>query len=107
MSSHKWLLNNLKTSRYAANTKRDYVRYILNEIIPVVGNLYPQELNLTDIKEWIKSCAKRNLNSGYVVNFLIPFRAMLDDMVEDGLIEENPLELLNMKRMIKLYFPKK
>lgn len=97
----------LQHSQYAENTKRDYIRYILNEIIPALGNLYPEELDLYNIKEWIKSCAKRKLDSGYVGNFLIPFRAMLDDMVEDNIIEENPLELLNMKRMIKLYFPKR
>ena len=97
----------LENSQYAVNTKRDYIRYLLNEVVPALGNLYPQELNLYTIKEWIKSCAKRKLDAGYVGNFLIPFRSMLDDMVEDGVLEENPLALLNMKRMIKLYFPKR
>ena len=87
-------------SNYAENTLRDYIRYIQNELIPTFGRTLITELTPTHIKEWILT---RTQSAKYVRNLLIPFAAVLEDAKNDGIIKENPLEQLSLKRLFKCF----
>lgn len=89
-----------RKSNYAENTKRDYIRYIQNELIPAFGHILITELNPSIIKDWILT---RKQSSKYVSNLLIPFTALLDDAKNDGIIKENPINQLSLKRLFKCF----
>ncbi len=87
-------------SNYAENTKRDYIRYIQNELIPAFGKIAITELTPSNIKDWILS---RKQSSKYVSNLLIPFAALLDDAKNEGIIAQNPINQLSLKRLFKCF----
>ncbi len=88
------------SKKYADNTVRDYVRYIKNELIPAFGKYNIDELTPLVIKDWIVHSTQ---TSKYVSNMIIPFRAMLDDAKNIGLISENPLDRLSLRRLFQCF----
>lgn len=90
----------INSKKYAENTIRDYVRYIENELIPEFGKYQVHELSPLIIKGWIIHSTQ---TSKYVSNMIIPLRAMLDDAKNMGIITDNPLDRLSLKRLFQCF----
>lgn len=88
------------SKKYAENTVRDYVRYIKNELIPAFGKYQINELTPIIIRDWI-ACSKQS--SKYVSNLLIPLTATLNDAKNLGIISENPIDKLSLKRLFQCF----
>ncbi len=88
------------SKKYAENTVRDYVRYIKNELIPAFGNYKIHELTPIIIKNWITGSKQ---SSKYVSNLLIPLTATLNDAKNMGIITENPIDKLSLKRLFQCF----
>ena len=71
-----------------ARTVKEYCNCINNRIIPVFGKLQLNEVTIPVVKQWIDSL---NLSPKTIRNYLSPLRAALNEAVEDGLIEYNPI----------------
>lgn len=84
---------------YSKFTKRDYIGYLENYLVPTFGNTLINELKPLDIKSWIMSF---NKGPDYVRNLLIQLRATLDDAVNDGLIDRSPLDSIKTSRLFQL-----
>mgnify|MGYP002133600798 FL=1 len=89
-----------KSKKYAENTVEDYVRYINNELTPAFGKYQVHELTPLIIKDWIIHSTQ---NSKYVRNLIIPLRATLDDAKNMGIITENPLDKLSLRRLFQCF----
>lgn len=88
------------SKKYAENTVRDYVRYIKNELIPAFGKYQINELTPIIIRDWI---AGSKQSSKYVSNLLVPLSATLNDAKNMGLISENPIDKLSLKRLFQCF----
>ena len=85
--------------KYSKFTKRDYLMYINNYLIPYFGKTVITELKALDIKNWILD-SKQSAN--FIGNLLLPLRATLADALNDGIINENPLSKVDTKRLFQL-----
>lgn len=88
------------SKKYAEHTVRDYIRYIEKELIPQFGKYRASELSPLIIKDWIIHSTQ---SSKYVSNLIIPLRSMLDDAKNLGIISENPLDRLSLKRLFQCF----
>lgn len=71
-----------------ARTIKLYRNMIKNQLIPPFGHLELHEITIPIIKKWVDTL---NISAKSTRNLLSPLRSALNEAVEDGLIEINPL----------------
>ena len=71
-----------------ARTIKEYRNLITNRIIPAIGHIDIHALSVPIIKQWIDTL---DLSPKTIRNYLSPLRVALNEAVEDGLIEQNPI----------------
>lgn len=71
-----------------ARTIKTYRNIIKNQLIPPFGHLDLDEINVPIVKKWIDTL---NISAKSIRNILSPLRSALNEAVEDGLIQVNPL----------------
>lgn len=71
-----------------ARTIKTYRNIIKNQLIPPFGHLDLNEINVPIVKKWIDTLA---ISAKSIRNLMSPLRSALNEAVEDGLIEINPL----------------
>lgn len=91
----QYIESNKKYSKY---TKRDYTGYISKYLIPTFGKIRITELTALDIKNWILSSPQ---SPDFIGNVIIQLRATLADAMNDGMISDNPLKKLDIKRLFQ------
>jgi len=77
-----------------ARTFKEYRNCINNRIIPAIGHLQLHEITVPVVKQWVDTL---QLKAKTIRNYLSPLRAALQEAVEDGLIEINPIAAYSPK----------
>ena len=89
----RWIMG--REAFVKASTWKDERRTVNNHLIPAFGVLTLTQLTRADIKEW---AAKLTASNKRIGNLLSPLRVALDEAVDDGLIEVNPLKNWSYRR---------
>jgi integrase len=84
-------------SQYSPATLDGYIKAVRHHLVPAFGSKALPELLPSDIVKWVKSLT---LTAKSVRNTLIPLRAVLADALNDGLIAFNPLDRVNLDRLL-------
>ena len=92
----KWLLENREYLK--ASTVKGYEKIIYNQLIPAFGEIFLSQLTRVHVREWGKA---KDITAKTLGNLVSPLRAALDDAVEDGLIEANPLGGWRIRKRFK------
>ncbi len=71
-----------------ARTIKTYRNIIKNQLIPPFGHLDLNEISVPIVKKWIDTL---DISAKSIRNLMSPLRSALNEAVEDGLIEINPL----------------
>lgn len=71
-----------------ARTVKMYRNIIKNQINPVFGHLELHQITIPMVKQWVDTLT---IKPKSIRNLLSPLRAALNEAVEDGLIDANPL----------------
>ncbi|MGX8726499.1 tyrosine-type recombinase/integrase [Legionella pneumophila] len=80
-----------------ASTYNGYRKVCEAHLYPNFGNIPIRELSSVIIRNWITGL---NLTVKTVRNIIIPLRNMLDQALNDGIIERNPLDRLVLSKLI-------
>jgi len=79
------------------STVNGYRKVCERHLYPVFGNLPIRELSSIIIRNWVTSLT---ITAKTVRNILTPLRNMLDQALNDGVIEQNPLNKLVLNKLI-------
>ena len=87
-----------KNGNLSPSTYNGYRKIINGKLIPSFGGLHVKELAPAIVKEWIYSqgCGAKTIR-----NNLSILRVVLDDALNDGVIQSNPLSQIAVNRLIK------
>jgi len=88
----------VENSQMSSSTLHGYKKIILGQLIPYFGKYKIHNLTTPLIRSWIKSLAGNT--SKTIINYIIPLRRLLDDCVNNGLIEDNPINKISLNRLI-------
>ncbi|MDE1464828.1 tyrosine-type recombinase/integrase [Spartinivicinus poritis] len=81
------------------STARNYIKSIRGQLIPEFGSIPARELQPKHIRDWVYkkslTCKRKT-----IANHLIPLKHVLRDAMIDGLIQTNPLDLIDLDQMI-------
>lgn len=91
----QYLIEAEKTLEYS--TFLDYRRSIDNVLRPQFGKVRAVDLSAPDLRAWIKGL---NTSAKRVRNILTPLRAVLGDAVNDDLIPFDPLDRIDLARLL-------
>lgn len=86
-----------KNCNFAISTKRDYLRFIEKILIPTFGNYEITKFNKKYIISWIE---QSNLTAKAIRTALIPLRNTLIDAMHSEIIDINPFEQIDMRRIL-------
>jgi integrase len=83
--------------QYSPSTLDGYIKAVRHHLVPTFGDKHLNELLPSEIVKWVKSLT---LTAKSVRNTLIPLRAVLADALNDGLIPFNPLDRVDLDRLL-------
>ena len=86
-----------ENGKISPSTYKSYQKIITGHLIPVFGSIPVVEIEPIQIKEWVLT---QNKTAKTVRNILTPLRAVLDDALNDGLIQNNPLDKIALNKLL-------
>lgn len=86
------------------STLMPYKRAITNYLIPRFGHILITALTPADLRSWVMSLS---IKAKTYRNIIIPLTATLSDAVINGYIEDNPLDIADLGKLIKQLAPPK
>ena len=87
----------LNNSNFAVSTKKDYVRFIDNLLIPTFGKYEVTNFNKKLLILWVE---QTNLTAKAIRTAISPLRNTLIDAMHTGIIDINPFEQVDMRRLL-------
>lgn len=87
----------IKNSNFAVSTKKDYVRFIDNLLIPTFGKYEVTNFNKKLLISWIE---QTELTAKAIRTALSPLRNTLIDAMNSEIIDVNPFEQIDMRRLL-------
>lgn len=96
IEEHLWAWWRRKKPSLELHTERDYAKAIRNQLVPAFGATRLRDFTRGQAKDWIAD--RPDLTAKRLNNVLSPLRQMLAEAAEDGLIDENPIAGLVVKR---------
>lgn len=88
----------VSTNRMSPSTFNGYKKIINGHLLPTFGNINIQDITPVIIKRWL---ASMNVTPKTINNCLIPLRHILEDSLNNGLIAENPMDKIVLKKLIE------
>jgi len=79
------------------STTRGYRKICSAYLLPVFGTMPLQELTPAMLRCWL---GRFTLKAKTVSNILIPLRAIIDQALSDGLIDNNPLTHIRLLKLL-------
>src|SRR3990167_4417156 len=79
------------------STVNGYRKSCIGHLIPAFGSFPVKELSPIEIRNWVTGL---NITAKSVRNILIPLRNVLDQALNDGIIERNPLDKLVLAKLL-------
>ena len=89
--------NALDNNKISPSTFNSYKKVINAHLMPSFGHLLVNELEPTHLKDWIVT---QNKTAKTVRNILTPLRSVLDDALNEGLIQSNPLDKIALNKLL-------
>jgi len=83
--------------KISPSTLKSYQKIVNGHLIPVFGSIPVVEIEPTHIKDWVLT---QNKTAKTVRNVLTPLRAVLDDALNDGLIQNNPFDKIALNKLL-------
>jgi integrase len=90
-----WILRNKTTLE--PSTWIAYNNAVTHKLKPFFGAMKPAALLVSDIREWV---GLQTTSLKTISNVLLPLRAVLDELVEDGAIKTNPLRAVKLAKLV-------
>lgn len=86
-----------QNGKMSPSTLKSYQKVINTHLIPAFGSIPIVEIEPTHIKDWIVT---QNKTAKTVRNILIPLRSILDEALNEGLIQNNPLDKIAINKLL-------